>query len=261
MDEFIPTSANERALKERLVFSWEARSAPQLPKIWAILIALGFFAFLIQSVHIRFGEPIGVVIRKGSVIQLPAAYAGVDWALRAEEGGPFPSRFEPSEWAPIAAVEAAVMAELQWQVPGYQPALKALPESDAPAVPPLVLPGERRLPERPFAPKPVVRPVTMRVVPLLYPLSGIAMEELPEALPAFELAESGLNTGTALRFLLRISSSGRVTECVPLAGRFPEEQGIETWLQAVHFPAVREERWVALAVGFMNQAPDGTDAH
>lgn len=261
MDELTPNPSKQRPFKERLIFSWEARSAPQMPKIWAVVIAFGFFAFLIQSVHIRFGEPIGVAIRKGSVMQLPATYAGIDWALRAEEGGPFPSRFEPSEWAPLAAIENAAMADLQWQVPDYQPDLKALPVMDSPESPALILSGERRFPKRPYTPTPVVGHTAMQLVPLLYPLSGLTMEELPEKLPVFEFAEGAPGSGASMRFLLRISPSGRVTECIPLAGRTPEESKIEVWLQAVTFPAVTEDRWVALAVGFVNQAKDGSDAH
>jgi hypothetical protein len=92
--------------------------------------------------------------------------------------------------------------------------LRELP-AEAPARPRLTARGEPVLPQRqaPSAPPPA--PVKLELAPVIYPLSNIRAEAVPDDLPPLA---GRVDNGETERFLLRIDAAGHVEYCVSCAG-------------------------------------------
>jgi hypothetical protein len=245
------------------VFPWRGRRDSPFPKAFAILLAGGAFAVLLTSVRIRVAAPVAWAGHKAAVIQVLDDAEGRALTLRATEEGPFPSRFEPSEWEWAAATERDAYQAARWRPEPYAPALRDLPDADAPSPLQLAAPGEAVLPDRHPSPAPA-RPIEKSALfPALYPLSGITASSLPGELPPFGGPVDPAMAAESWRFLLRLNAAGRVLDCVSLSGG--NEAGasaLEDWLRRVSFhpePA-KPTRWIAVGVRFSNQPADGTDA-
>ena len=76
------------------VFRWRPLRQPLLPKLFALALVGAGFAFLVTSVRVRVKALEKSTPRKASVIYLRDDAQGRALSLRAQEGGPFPSRFE-----------------------------------------------------------------------------------------------------------------------------------------------------------------------
>ena len=244
-------------------FRWRPLGSPLFPKLIALVLVGGCFVFLVTSVRIRVTPPEKVSPRRASVIYLGSDLQGRALSLKAQEGGPFPSRFDLSQWGGLGELERAAMEAIRFQVPAYQPKIEAMPPVNE--IKPLSLAprGERFFPARPQAPEVPLEVTPLKLAPVLYPLSGISGDALPADLPVFEpLVDPEMASGTS-RFLLRLNAQGGVAECVSLEkGGGNGAQELEKWLHRIRFKpdSGSISRWIAVGIGFTNQPADGTDA-
>jgi hypothetical protein len=244
------------------VFSWRTRRESPFVKAFAILLVGGVFAVLLTSVRIRVAEPMAWAARKAAVIQVLDDAEGRALTLRASEEGPFPSRFEPSEWELTAELERVAYQAARWRPPPYVPALRELPDTPAP-----VLRASRVAPVLPQRQPPALAapvPGKRMLAPVLLAFSGIKAEAMPGELPPFGGQVDPAMAAASWRFLLRLDAAGKVLDCVSLTGG--DEAGLsalDAWLRRISFPAAPSSdpvRWIAVGVGFANQPADGTDA-
>jgi hypothetical protein len=244
------------------VFPWRKGGDAWFPGWFAILLVGAAFAFFVTSVRIRVTPPMPWAAKKAALIQVTDDAEGRALTLRAREGGPFPSRFEPSEWAQGLALERAAFEAARWTPPPYQAALRDLP-TEPPPVTLLAAKGEPVLPKRSVAPPAAANPGNLKLAPRLFPLSGITQASMPHELPPFAGEVDAAMTAETWRFLVRLDVTGNVIDCISLTGG--DEAGapaLETWLRGVSFltEPSKTTRWIAVGVGFINQASDGTDA-
>ena len=243
------------------VFNWHPLRESTLPKIGAILTVSGGFALFLTSFRIRVDPPTPWAIHKASVIHVANDADGRALTLRAREGGPFPSRFEPSEWKGTVAVEQAAFQSAWRSPPPYLPTLRNLP----PAPPPPVALASKGTPTLPkLNPELLVTPQTadVKLTPVLYPLSGIPATAMPRTTPPFEDAVDAAMSAEPWRFLLKLNAAGNVQDCVSLAGG--DEAGplpLVAWLLRVPFPPdpTKPARWIAVGIAFTNQPANGPD--
>jgi hypothetical protein len=246
------------------VFRWTAGKRPLLPKLFAVVLVGAAFAFFITSARIRVTALEKSTPRKASVIYLREDAEGRALTLRAREGGPFPSRFEPSQWEGMAALESSALDAVRFQPPPYVPALADLPAGNLVQNVELAAKGQSFFPKRnPPSAHPQEHP-KLKLAPLLYPLSGISAATLPEALPPFAAAVDGAMSSASWRFLVRLNPDGGVAECVSLEkGGEPGAPELEAWLHKIPFKPelAKPFRWIAVGIGFTNQpVADGPDA-
>ena len=244
------------------VFPWRPLGVSPLPKWLAILLVGGAFAFLLTSVRVRVSPPTPWAPQKASVIHASDDAVGRALTLRAREGGPFPSRFEPSEWEGAAAMVQTALESARWTPPPYVPALRELPAEAAPAMR-LAAKGESVLPKRrsgALAPRISVK---LKLAPVLVPRSGISVESMPRELPSFDGLVDEKITAETWHILVRLDAAGNVQDCVSLAGAARADPSpLEDWLRRVSFnpEPTKPSRWIAVGLGFTNQPIDGTDA-
>ncbi len=246
------------------VFRWSASNTPLLPKLSALVLVGVAFAFLISSVRVRVTALQKSAPRKASLIYLRDDAEGRALTLRAQEGGPFPSRFEPSQWEGMALLESAAWNAARFQPQPYVPGWVDFPTGNR--VEPMILAttGQSFFPTRNPLPVRLQVLAERKLAPKLYPLSGASAAMLPDALPPFEAAVDGTISSASWRFLVRLNPAGGVAECVSLENggeaRVPE---LETWLHQIQFKPEPAEpfRWIAVGIGFTNQpTADGPEA-
>ena len=244
------------------VFQWRLTMGSPIHKWGAILLVGGGFAFFLTSARIRVVPPTPWATHKATVIHVTDDAEGRTLTLRAREGGPFPSRFDPLAWQEAVAMERAAFAATRWTPPPYTPELRKLPDEVTPQVK-LAAKGEPVLPKlRPLA-EVASSTVKLRPTPELYPLSGPAAAALPHELPDFDEVVDAALTAEPWRFLMRLDAAGYVQDCVSLAGG--DEAGLpplEAWLRRVSFnpEPTKPSRWIVVGVGFSNQPADGSVA-
>jgi len=245
------------------VFHWRRIKGSTLHKGFILLAVTGVFAFFLTSVNIRVAPPTPWAARKASVFYVTDDAEGRALTLRAREGGPFPSRFEPSEWENTVALEQAALQAARWMPPPHVPVLKDLPDTGFDMPLQLATQGVPVLPIRSLPPVDAPVPVKLKLVPVLDLLSGMPTAAMPRELPPFDGTVDATMTAEPWRFLVRLDSAGNVQECVSWVGG--DEAGSspqEAWLRRVSFipePA-QPSRWIAVGVGFTNQPADGPDA-
>jgi hypothetical protein len=244
------------------VFPWRGRNSPYVTTILAALLVAAGFAVFMATLRVRVMVPKPMAPRKGALIHLMDDAQGRALALKAQEGGPFPSRFEPSQWEGTAALESAALSAANPSRPPYLPALRGLPEAPPVRPPGLAAGGQpvfpKRIPPESNAPD----PAGMKLAPFIYPLAGITVAELPSSLPEFDGVVNSAITGSSWRFLLRLNRHGTVVESVPLEkGGGEGALELKSWLQRIRFQPAAEPpfRWISLAVSFTNQPADGTE--
>lgn len=246
-----------------LLFHWRGSNTPLFPKLLALAFSCVVFGLLITTVRIRVVAPQKSTPRKASVIYLGDDLESRALTLRAREGGPFPSRFEPSQWEGLAELETSAMNAIRYQRPPYVPALQDLPQANQLQASQLAAKGELFFPKRSPVPSPAPDLAKLKLAPALYPISGISNEQIPRELPSFMPAVDAAMSSASWRFLVRLNPEGVVAECVSLEkGGESGAPELEAWLHRVQFkldPA-KPVRWIALGIEFTNQAADGTDA-
>ena len=244
------------------IFRWRGSRQPLFPRLFALMLVGGVFALLVTTVKIRVDVPEKASLRKASVIYLTDDAQGRALTLRAQEGGPFPSRFVLSQWSGLAELEASAMETARFQPQPYVPQLQDLPAERGVLPLELAAKGVAFFPER--VPAPVFIPDLRQwqVVPVLYPLSGVTAEELPKKLPQFGAVVDAAMSSASWRFLVRLHPDGSVAECVSLEkGGEAGAPELEKWLHKIPFqPApATPYRWISVGVGFTNQPTDGTE--
>jgi hypothetical protein len=251
--------ANSRAW----VFSWRPLGSPWFPKFVALAVTGTAFTLLVTTVRIRLAMPEKSSPRRASLIYLGNDPQSRALALRAREEGPFPSRFELSDWAELAGIERQAMDAARYQPPAYVPEIRDLPDENR--VQPILLAprGEAFYPQRkPTAPS-TPDASGLRLTPVILALSSNAKGLLPEGkLPAFEAPVDDRFSSPSWRFLVCLNADGGVTECVSLGkGGEPTADTLGTWLHQLRFKPEpgKPTRWIALGVGFTNQPIDGPD--
>lgn len=240
------------------VFPWRRAGTPLFPKLFAAVFVGAAFTFLITTIRVRVVALEKSPLRKAAVIYLRDDAQGRALGLRAREGGPFPSRFEPAQWEGLPGLEAAALDAARFQPPPYVPALGDLPAESLVLPLKLAAAGESFFPKRSPAPANTPALAKLKLAPALSPLSGVTAV----ALPPFEAAVDTAMSSVSWRFLVRLNPDGGVAECVSLEkGGEPGTPELEAWLRRVRFTAepAKPFRWIAVAVGFTNQAADGTD--
>ena len=177
----------KRSEAPQWVFPWRPVGERRVPKWFALVLVGGFFAFFLTSVRIRVSPPAPWAARKASVIHMTDNEESRLLALRAREGGPFPTRLDPAQWAGLAALEKSALDTSRWSPPAYEPTLRDLPEDLTPPIR-LAAGGEAVLPRRAFSKVPVFVPENLKPAPVLRPLSGITAAAMPTALPPYDQA-------------------------------------------------------------------------
>jgi hypothetical protein len=227
----------------------------------ALFLVGGAFTLLLGSVRVRVTAPTPWSNQKASVIHVSNDVDSLALVQRAREGGPFPSRFDPSEWDQFAVLEEAAFAAARWSPPPYKPKLRRLQPEDPERLS-LADGIQLVLPKRSAAPATPPSAATLRPTPVLHPLAGIDPASLPTDLPPFEGVMDETMTTEAWRFLLHLDASGQVTDCVSLAGGAGAGPSpLANWLRLIPFkPAPERSRWISIGVGFINQpVADGPD--
>ena len=246
------------------VFSWKKPPGTPITKALTWLAVGAVFAFFLTSVRIHVTPPKPWAGHKAVMIQVTDDEMGRDLTLEAREGGPFPSRFEPSEWRDAAALEESAMEDARWSPPAYVSVLRDLPVENNTAPVLLARGGEPVLPRRIQTEITTPEASNLKLAPVLSPLSGITASEMPDKLPPFQgTVDTGM-TSVPWRFLMRLDSVGSVRECVSLAGG--NEAGpspLELWLRGISFKpgSGDKSRWITLEVGFTNQDTHGSIVH
>lgn len=245
------------------IYNWRSSGRHLLRSSLAFLIAAGCFAVFLVAVRVRVVRPVTWAAPQASLIQVDDSLSGRMLARRAREEGPFPSRFSLAEWGELPAWESKLQEATRSAPERYVPGLRGFADV-AGGRSGLASRGEPVLPTRPLASisSPQVRPLVM--VPRLRPISGIRAADLPSQLPDFKLQPGDTLAAQTWNFLIRLDRRGRVADCVSMAGdEALEPTAIEGWLRRIAFHEAPEaaERWIAVGVGFENQASnDGTDA-
>jgi hypothetical protein len=245
------------------IFRWRGSRQPFFPRLFALALVGGAFAFLVMMVKIRVDAPQKSSPRKASLIYLTDDAQGRALTLRAQQGGPFPSRFVLSQWDGLAELEKVAMEAARFQPPPYVPQLPDLPAERAVQPLELAARGEAFFPQRATAPAVIPDVGQWQLVPVLYPLAGVTAEALPEKLPPFGAVVDAGMSAVSWRFLVRLNPDGSVAECVSLEKG--DEEGapeLEAWLRKIPFqPALATPfRWISVGIGFTNQPADGTHA-
>ena len=242
------------------IFRWRGLDGTPFPGLMATIIVGAAFAFFAATIRIRVNAPQQWVERKASIIHLPAEGEGRIWALRAQEGGPFPAKFDPMEWAKSLGADDLLMGATRLSPAPYEPKLRELPAEDG--IPSLTLldKGMPVFPKRVPRTMEVPKAAPVRVVPLLYPLAGLSLEELPKELPPFAGPVDGLMASASWRFLIRLREDGSVSESIPLLNDKGGEV-LAKWLGGVKFSpsAAKRAEWIGIGVGFANQPANGPD--
>jgi hypothetical protein len=249
--------------RSALLFDWHPAPSPLGPKLVALGITAGIFSLLMFNVRVRVVTPGLITGRHASLMLLPGTGAGNEWALKAREGGPFPSRFEPGDWPPVLQIEREMLASLRLPAVPYQPALRDPPSGEPVPSLPLATKGVRVFPPVRKSSRPVAEMPPSRLMPALYPLSGLEAAELPDDLPPFPGEVTVATASMPWRFLIRLLPGGGVADCTSLAGmEAPGVAEIQAWLKQVQFrpETAGKSPWIAVAVHFTNQRTDGTDA-
>lgn len=244
----------------KLLFSWRGREKSYFSLLTSAVLVGAIFLMVLGLVRIRVVMPKPMEPRKASVIYLTGDQEGRALALKAQEGGPFPSRFKPSQWEGMADLEAQALAATRRSDIPYVPKLRELPVDDH--TPPIVLAakGVTFFPKHPLTEISIPDGVVLKLAPVIYPLSGIAADAIPSVLPTYKSDIDSVMTSTDWRFLVCLNSNGGVVECVSLGkGGEKKSAELEDWLHQIQFQTVSEKphRWVAVGIGFINQPADG----
>lgn len=238
------------------VFAWKPLGRPWSARLLPILLVASGFALIVMTVRIQVIPPKPWSARAASWIHASHDEQGMALAMRARDGGPFPSRFELRNWAGAADLESAVRAAADWSPRPYVPVLRGLADDDVKSDLRLAALAEPVFPKRKEEVAAVTSAVELHPVPQLRVLSaGVVSNPLPN----FDGAVAASMTADEWKFLLQLDGAGNVSECVSLSGS--DDAGLAAvvgWLRSVSFkPDLKKRgRWVAVSVAFIYQAKE-----
>lgn len=238
------------------IYPWKGRREPIWPRLVAVICGVLFCAGLLTFLRIETTNPSPWGLEKASVIHVLDTPEGRELALKARENGPFPVRFETSDWPQLVRFQEQQLMQLSQSHSAHRPQLRKWQEP-APEEPPIWKSNAGVLPSLPKpAPLPEI-PATGAPHPTIRPISGLAESEIPSSLPRYEGVTDAAMLSGSVRFLLRLDAEGRVTECLALSGADTIEAtaGLATWLRGVRFsPKGQAGTWAAVNLVFLNQA-------
>ena len=246
-----------------LVFRWRPVKPQWLPKLIALAFA-GVALAGLMTLRIRVIAPEKTSPRRAAVVYLRDDAQGRELSLRAQEGGPFPARFQLAQWEGLAELERSTMQAARFQPEPYVSPIRELPAENQLQSLEFAAKGQSFFPQRSPASTALPAPAELKLAPRLFPLAGISHETMPLVLPPFDGAVDAEMSSSSWRFLVRLNPDGGVAECVSLVEKVGEVQTpeLEAWLHRIEFKAEPGQafRWIAVGVGFANQPADGTDA-
>lgn len=236
------------------LFPWRRGESAFFSTFLAAVFVSGLASIAYPSISVKITTPQQIIPRKASLIYLTNTSEGRTLALKAQEGGPFPSRFRPSQWQGMAQLEGEIALRTRLPREVYSTQLRPVPEAGLATLGAPPLAREMVFPEsRAPATLPEVAQ-RVKMIPQLFPLAGIKAEEIPSPLPTYVGAAEG-----AWRFLIQIEASGRVKECISLAkGGDPGAVDLQKWLRGVSF-STSPGRWISVGVRFINQAENASE--
>lgn len=243
------------------VFVWKPLGRPLSARLLPFILAASLFLLALVSLRVQVTPPKPWNARKGSLIHAVNNAEGRALAMRARDGGPFPSRFDLSDWPGTAALEQDILRRAVREPAPYVPTLRSLGSDPLAGDVALSAPGLPVLPRHPpDAALPASPTKDLQLVPVLRGLSGIRPADIPTDLPAFDPTLAAKLSLRDWRFLVRLDASGRVAKCVALSGE--DDAALADWLAGVSFQsksAKAAPRWIAVQVGFINRVvTDGT---
>lgn len=246
----------ERKYREcGLLFAWKVPDSSGWASFTALLIVSLLTTALLGAVRVRIVPPPRVIERKASTVLVPEYGEGREWSVRAEEGGPFPAKFNPSESPVVKAIET------EWidrsLAPRYRPALADFVESsDTPLT---VSPrGERVFPKLGSVTEPKADVRVTPLMPMIRPLSPLPVGVWPEELPYFDGVVTPKMAAASWRFMVEVGERGRVLNSVSLDGATLDGSDeaaassrlIGGWLSQVRFGPSTKPGWIGLEVEF-----------
>ncbi len=245
-----------------LVFDWHMKESRWLGKFGILAIAGLVFSAPLVLIRITLDKlPVQEATSAVAILLTPDGDT-MGWLDNARADGPFPTRFEPSEWLVAREmVDQTLNAVRRDRSAVHAPQFLELPSPTGIPHLPLVTKGERILPRISSPKYGPVETSTIRTMPVLYPLS-VGMDELPVIRPRFHAEVTTEMDAELWRFLLQVAPNGVVRHAVALAGHnTPGREALAGWLLEHRFPASGEmrDRWIAVAVTFENQLIDGAD--
>lgn len=219
----------------------------------AFLVVLVLSGLLGGMVNVRVVPPLRMLERKAGMLVMPAGAETVEWQIRCDEAGPFPSHFEPSSIV-LANSELDRLTEvLSHPKSRYQLIMREFPKEQAAVYPPAAVKGERVFPER------IKRDERFpdaegTLEPHLQILAHLPGDVEPK-LPAFYPKEvSPAAAALTWKFVVRVSESGRVSDCMPTGGGEGEGTAsgeVENWVRSVRFGSrAAEFGWFGIEVRF-----------
>jgi hypothetical protein len=241
-----------------LAFAWMLPEASGWAAFMAILIAGALAAFLFTSLRVRVVPPPRVIERKAEVILIPSGAAGREWEIRAQEAGPFPTRFEPTAWPGFRQLEEAALASLQTNGT-RRPELHEWPAEPAVIATPVAMKGQRVLPKVDW--KPVLPPIRTGDARKGWDLELQRLTVLPDdawpmVLPEFTGELDPTAAAASWRFLVQVDPDGRVEQCLMLNAS--SEAGgtvLEQWLRGVRFgPSAAKAGWIGVGILFKRKS-------
>ena len=242
------------------VFSWKPLGRPWPARVLPVMLTASLFALALLALRIQVTPPKPWSARSASLIHAIDNAEGRALALRAREGGPFPSRFDIHEWPGTAILEQEILRRTSHEPTPYVPKLRSLSSNPLATELSLSSPGVPVLPRHSqnAASSPASATNPLCLVPILRGLSGIRTADLPSDLPAFDPSSAARLSSRDWRFLIRLDSSGNVIGCVSLSGE--DDAVLADWLSGVSFQSksTKAPRWIAVEVGFVNQQSNGT---
>jgi hypothetical protein len=244
------------------VFSWKPLGRPISARWLPFFLVSGVFALMLAYLHVQVIPPKPWSALKASMIHAGDDGQGVTLALRAREGGPFPSRCEPQFWSGAAALEQVLAAVGHPEPAPYLPELRGLDHVALPSKVSLAAEAQPMWPKRvPAEPSESSAPM-LKPTPVIYPLSAALGVQMVGDPPPFTAAVDAAMVAESWRFLMQLDALGNVLECVSLAGG--DQPGLPTltaWLRMISFKpdSKKTSRWIAVGVGFTNQVANEPD--
>lgn len=238
------------------VFPWKPLGRPISARWLPFFLVSGVFSLMLLYLHVQVIPPKPLSALKASMIHANDDAQGVALALRAREGGPFPSRFEPQSWSGAAAFEYELTVAGHPEPVPYVPALRGLVHVPLPSKVALAAEAMPMWPKRVPADLSEIPTPKLRPSPVIYPISAAVGVEIVGKLPPFAAVVDAAMAAESWRFLMQLDASGNVLECVSLAGGDqPGMTSLTAWLRTISFKpdTKKSSRWIAVGVGFTNQ--------